>query len=184
MAQLIKYSIFTWLRWFGKTVFLGVGLLGIVTLSTPNAAGQAETAPVETDEKMIADAALEKYLEQQLASDFVYRREGRPDPFFPFITQEILQTEAEAEQLTGMRRFEPGQLTLVAIIFTEQKALAMFQDSAGIGYTLEKGDKIGRSGEVIDIMPNKVLIQEISYSLTKEKRYRTVEMVLKKEGDK
>ncbi len=136
------------------------------------------------DEQKISDAALEKYLKQQLATDFVYQREGRPDPFFPFITQEIMQTEADAEQLMGMQKFEPGQLTLVAIIFSGHNALAMVQDSAGIGYTLRKGDKIGRSGEIIDIAPNMVKIEETTFSLTKEKISRTVEMVLKKEGDK
>lgn len=143
------------------------------------------TAPAATpDDQKISEAALEKYLTQQPASDFVYQREGRPDPFFPFITQEILQSEADGEQLMGMRKFEPGQLTLVAIIFSGQKRIAMVQDSAGIGYTLRKGDKIGRSGEVIDIAPNMVKIEETTFSLTKEKISRTVEMVLKKEGDK
>lgn len=154
-------------------------------VSAENSAAVTDTAPaVNPQEQKISEAALEKYLKQQMATDFVYQREGRPDPFFPFITQEILQTEAEAEQLMGMQKFEPGQLTLVAIIFTEHKALAMVQDSAGIGYTLKKGDKIGRSGEVIDIVPNMVKIEETTFSLTKEKISRTVEMVLKKEGDK
>lgn len=149
----------------------------------PNGAA-AITPAANPDEQKISEAALEKYLNQQLTTDFVYQREGRPDPFFPFITQEILQTEADAEQLMGLRKFEPGQLTLVAIIFSGHNALAMVQDSAGMGYTLRKGDKIGRSGEVIDISPNMVRIEETSFSLTKEKTSRTVEMVLKQEGDK
>lgn len=118
-------------------------------------------------------------------SSFVYKREGRPDPFFPFLTKELMQAEVEAkEELTGMRKFEPGQLTLVAIVFSEDGPLAMVQDSAGKGYVLRKGTQIGRSGEVVDIASNLVIIKQLTYSLTREKRYKTVEMVLKKEGEK
>lgn len=130
-------------------------------------------------------AALENFLKAAQKDDFVYRIEGRPDPFFPFLTQEILQAaEAKAEKaLAGMQKFEPGQLTLVAIVFGAEP-LAMVQDSAGTGYILRKGTKIGRSGQVIDIVSNKVIIEESVLSLTKQKKLRTVEMTLKKEGEK
>lgn len=130
-------------------------------------------------------AAIEKLLQEGTSGSFVYQREGRPDPFFPFLTQQIQQAEAAArEELSGMRRFEPGQLALVAIVQTEKGPVAMVQDSAGVGYMLRRGTRIGRVGEVIDIMANKVIIQQEAYSLTQEKQYRTVEMVLKKDGDK
>jgi len=130
-------------------------------------------------------AALERFLGEGINAGFEYRREGRPDPFFPFLTEEILQAEAAArEELTGMRKFEPGQLTLVAIVFTERGPVAMVQDSAGVGYIIRKGTKIGRNGEVKEIIPNKVIIEQQTFSLSRQKRFRTVEMVLKKEGDR
>ncbi|MEW6594950.1 MAG: hypothetical protein AB1413_08800 [Thermodesulfobacteriota bacterium] len=129
-------------------------------------------------------AAIEKLLqENSAASSFVYLREGRPDPFFPFLTQQPQKGDAGGE-LSGMQRFEPGQLRLVAIVHSARGPVAMVQDSAGIGYTLRRGSPIGRSGEVVDIVGNKVIIRQEAFSTTKEKQYRTTEMVLTKEGDK
>lgn len=121
----------------------------------------------------------------EIQNIFIYKRYGRPDPFFPFLTHELRQVEIDMqEELTGMRRFEPGQLTLVAIVFAGDQPLAMVQDAAGKGYVLRKGTKLGRSGEVVDISRNKVIIrQEVYALLTREKRYETVEMILKKEGE-
>ncbi|HSR35703.1 MAG TPA: hypothetical protein VLL73_00870 [Desulfurivibrionaceae bacterium] len=138
--------------------------------------------PAEESDPM---AAIEKLLQQDTpsADSFVYQREGRPDPFFPFLTQQPQKGEASGE-LAGMQRFEPGQLRLVAIIHSRKGPVAMVQDSAGIGYTLRRGSKIGRNGEVVDIVGNKVIIRQEAFSTTKEKQYRTTEMVLTKEGDK
>ncbi len=121
-----------------------------------------------------------------ISSDFNYQREGRPDPFMPFITEQRIEAElaVETKKLTGMQLFEPGQLTLVGIIKTSRGPLAMAQDSVGKGYPLRKGMKIGRTGEIVEIVPNKVLIKEEAYknARTKEIIYKTTEMVLKKEG--
>lgn len=147
-----------------------------------NAAGHASSTE---QQEQITLEALEGFLLDNAAS-FTYKREGRPDPFMPFITQEMIQAETETAQeaLTGMRQFEPGQLSLVAVMFTDRGPLAMVQDSIGKGYVLRKGTKIGRAGEVVNIVQNKVVIQEPTYSISRQKRFKTVEMVLKKEGDK
>ncbi|MEJ2033583.1 MAG: hypothetical protein P8Y63_11210 [Deltaproteobacteria bacterium] len=115
---------------------------------------------------------------------FVYQREGRSDPFVPFIPEKLIEAPVDEKELTGMRRFEPGQLTLVSIVFTESKPLAMVQDSTGKGYIITKGSKIGRSGVVSEIIPNEVVIEQKMLTTTGEKRTRTVEMVLRKEGEK
>lgn len=166
---------------------LGLALLccGAVVAAVAPCVGRAQTALPAKDEQAGVSGVLEKFLVQDRETTFVYQREGRPDPFFPFLTQQILQAETAArKELTGMRRFEPGQLVLVAVVFTEKEPLAMVQDSAGMGYVLRKGTRIGRAGEVVDIVPNKVVIKEQTYSLVQGKQYRTVEMVLTTEGDK
>ena len=95
------------------------------------------------DQEVETAQALEKFLAVGREDNFEYQRQDRPDPFFPFLTQEIMRTEAEArEKLTGMQKFEPGQLSLVAIVFAEKGAVAMVQDSAGTGYVLRKGTKL------------------------------------------
>lgn len=130
-------------------------------------------------------AALEEFLRQGFNLGFSYQREGRADPFFPFLAQEMLQAATtERDELTGMRRFEPGQLTLVAIVQGGRQPLAMVQDAAGVGYIIRPGTPIGRTGEVTAIAADRVIIRQEAFSLTKEKEYRTVEMVLPKEGEK
>ena len=139
------------------------------------------------EEKIKVASALEVLLESMKTEEFVYQIEGRADPFEPFISEEILQEVAETstpEKLTGMRQFEPGQLSLVAIMFTESNPMAMVEDSSHKGYIIRRGTKIGKSGVVSDILPNQVVIKQLSYSVTKAKKYKTVEMTLRKEGEK
>ena len=82
----------------------------------------------------------------------------------------------------GIQKLEAGQLDLVAIVFGEREAVAMVQDSAGMGYVIRKGSRIGRSGTVKDILPNKVLIEQTE-STPASTETRVVEMILK-EGEK
>ena len=118
---------------------------------------------------------------------FVYSMEGRTDPFVPFLTDKAKVDKPAAveptEELVGMRRFEPGQLTLVAIVLRNKNNLAMVQDPAGQGYVIRKGTKIGRFGEVEDIVPNRVIVQNITFTRTGEKRLNRVEMLLKQRGE-
>lgn len=129
-------------------------------------------------------AELEKILSGS-NDPFVYKREGRSDPFMPFITETIVQAdiESELEELTGMRKFEPGQLTLVALLFSEEGPMAMVQDSSGKGYIIKEGTLIGRRGTVDQIKPNTVIIKKMTRTTSGQVRTHTVEMVLKKEGE-
>ncbi|MCD6389447.1 MAG: hypothetical protein J7L69_08545 [Desulfobulbaceae bacterium] len=127
---------------------------------------------------------MEKMLSGSI-NTFVYKREGRLDPFMPFISEQVVQTEMgfEEEELTGMRQYEAGQLTLVALIFAEEGPLAMVQDSVGMGYVLRKGTKIGRSGIVDRITANMVIIKQSFQTTSGKTRHHTVQMVLKKDGE-
>lgn len=118
--------------------------------------------------------------------DFVYQRENRTDPFAQFVSAEGTGKEGQkeaAELLPGMQRYEPGQLNLVAIILGQGPPFAMVQDFSGIGYIIHRGMLIGKTGVVEDIVANKVLIKQYSFTMAGEKRYHTVEMQLKKEGE-
>ncbi|NTV12428.1 MAG: hypothetical protein HGA96_00600 [Desulfobulbaceae bacterium] len=152
----------------------------------------AATTPVEvtTDEteNTAVTQALEDLLQAMKLGNFVYQVEERPDPFMPFISDKVAQPdEADSEngeRLTGMRQFEPGQLNLVAIMFTESNPMAMVEDSSHKGYLIHRGTKIGKTGVVTDIMPNEVIIKQLSYSMDQVKKYSTMEMILRKEGEK
>lgn len=104
-------------------------------------------------------------------------------PFLTEATGPTQLTPAEDAPLTGMQLFEPGQLTLVAILFSGQEAIAMVEDSTGMGHIIKVNDKIGRRGEVKEIIPNTVIIEESSLTTSGSKRLTTTEMVLRKEGD-
>ena len=156
------------------------------------AAPADKEAPDDTtvmiEESLKVEKALVELLESMKIEAFTYETEGRSDPFTPFISEKVIQpVEAnvqEPEKLTGMRQFEPGQLSLVAIMFTESNPMAMVEDSSHKGYIIRRGTKIGRSGIVSNILPNQVIIKQLSYSMAREKKYKTVEMILRKEGEK
>lgn len=120
---------------------------------------------------------------------FEYLIEGRPDPFMPFITERAATSENPDEiidpdqNLTGMQLFEPGQLTLVALLVSGENRFAMVQDFTGKGYVIEEGTKIGRRGVVADIIPNRVIIEEKAITRGGKTLTNKIAMVLKKEGE-
>jgi type IV pilus assembly protein PilP len=148
----------------------------------------AEDIAAIVEENTRVAKALEELLESMKMGDFEYQVEERPDPFMPFISEKVVQSadsESEfGERLTGMRQFEPGQLSLTAIIFTETNPIAMVEDSSHRGYVIRRGTKIGKFGIVADILPNSVIIKQLSYSMSQDQKYTTVEMILRKEGEK
>ena len=81
-----------------------------------------------------------------------------------------------------MQIFEPGQLTLVAIMFSPDKNVAMVEDVSGKGYLINEGLPIGRYGVVSQISMNQVNITE-TRSVAGKEVVTPVIMRLKKEGD-
>ena len=124
---------------------------------------------------------------------FVYEIEGRPDPFVPFITEkaavvnvpyvDMNEIVEKKQVLTGMQLFEPGQLTLVALLKSDSEDLAMVQDFTGKGYVITEGTKIGRRGIVRNIASNTVIIEETAETRAGKKIITKVVMTLKKEGE-
>lgn len=120
---------------------------------------------------------------------FEYRIEGRADPFMPFITERSTRNEnpdeiiEEDKILTGMQLFEPSQLTLVALMATENDKFAMVQDFTGKGYVIKEGTKIGRRGVVAEIAPDRVIIEETARTRSGEILTNKIAMVLKQEGE-
>jgi Tfp pilus assembly protein PilP len=118
---------------------------------------------------------------------FNYSQEGRTDPFAPFIKDTTGRAEIETEEeeeAEEMQQYEVGQLTLVAIVLSSKgSSVAMVQDSYGEGHILHEGDKIGRAGVVQKIIANQVLIKQPYATIAGKKKYRTIEMILRKEGD-
>jgi type IV pilus assembly protein PilP len=159
-------------------------LIGFNLVQAAEGQGQSPAAPEET----AASGSTTNDLEKLLKTYFTYQRENRPDPFATFIKKETPKAKIEGqetpeEELSGMQLFEPGQLRLVSIVFSEDSAFAMVEDSVGKGYIIKKGTLIGRRGVVEDILPNVVVIKQWSLSFAGQKKYKNIEMVLRKEGE-
>ncbi len=121
---------------------------------------------------------------------FEYLLANRNDPFLPFINEQAATASADLneivepnEPLTGMQLFEPGQLTLVAILQSGARGIAMVEDFTGKGYTLDEGTKIGRRGVVKEITGTNVIIEETAETRAGNKIVTEVVMALKKEGE-
>ncbi len=141
---------------------------------------------LETSAQLQADNALLKTNTTQL---FEYMIDGRNDPFIPFISEKSSSTEVDEilpvkNQLAGMQLFEPGQLTLVAIVMSENNDFAMAEDTTGKGYILRTGMEIGRRGTITAIKPNEVVIEETAFTRAGKKLTSNIVMLLKKEGEK
>lgn len=160
--------------------FVAFSLLQICQITKAQDNGQTEpeeTVPVEI---------------KKSTADYTYQVEERPDPFTPFVRgrakentvpsapDEIIE---EPATLTGMQLFEPGQLTLVALMMTGGETLAMVQDSTGRGYVVSEGTKIGRRGVITKITENRVLIEETAKTRSGKEIKNEIAMVLKKEGE-
>lgn len=121
---------------------------------------------------------------------FEYQLENRADPFAPFITEKAAAASVDMNEivdntgpLTGMQIFEPGQLTLVALLKKDSENIAMVEDFTGKGYVLTEGTKIGRRGVVKNIAPKSVIIEETAVTRAGQKIVTEVVMLLKKEGE-
>lgn len=127
---------------------------------------------------------------QEVVKDYEYHLDERSDPFIPFISpkasssglnpNEIIEDESV---LTGMQLFEPGQLTLVAILSSGETRTAMVEDVTGKGYLLNEGALIGRRGVVSSIDQHQLTITETARTRAGKELKSTVIMRLNKEGD-
>jgi len=156
---------------------LVIGMQGAVVFA-------AEEQAAEKQKEMKFTEKMAAILFQDATDAFVYQREGRNDPFIPFVQERVVAKEVPVEELTGMRKFEPGQLSVVAIVESAHDIFAMVQDSNNQGYIIRKDILLGRTGVVEAIVPNKVIVKNYTYNLAGDKIYKTVEMVLKQEGEK
>lgn len=168
-----------------------ISLLLVRLLSLNATPVYAETSPQSPpDAAKIIEAAVPDQAAETQEVPFEYMLEDREDPFIPFLTERATTSDVDmneivesTEKLTGMQLFEPGQLTLVALMRQGSQDMAMVEDVTGKGYMIEEGTKIGRRGVVKDIIPNKVVIEETAVTRAGKKIVTQIVMVLKKEGE-
>ena len=131
--------------------------------------------------KSAQEALIASITEDSEMASYVYDPTGVKDPFLPFNFAPQVAYDADK---TPLERYALGQLRLTAVLDSADEAAAMVQNAAGRGYTVRKGTKIGNNnGEVIDILPDRLLILESTTDFTGETKTRTVEMLLRTKPD-
>lgn len=107
---------------------------------------------------------------------YVYDSTGKRDPFRPF----DFTPEREGEDLTPLERLNLSQLRLTSVLLGFGRPRAIVETTTGKGFTVEKGTKIGQnSGEIVEILEDRLLILESETDFTGETKTRTVEMRLR-----
>ena len=109
---------------------------------------------------------------------YEYQMDNRPDPFFPFIqSQTGVRPSVNPQQPEGAKNqnpdvpLEPGQIKIVAVIFSRENWTAVAEDVTGRGYFLKVGTTVGSYGVVKKIGIKQVLIEET---------YTTPRLIVKK----
>ncbi|MBF0100055.1 MAG: pilus assembly protein PilP [Desulfobacterales bacterium] len=98
-----------------------------------------------------------------------YNPTGKIDPFkYAFIDERPRITQhkkvdhvRDQERLTALERLDFSQITLVGIVKAEAGNKGLVQDKNSKGYVVKNGNYIGlRSGKVVDILDNCIIINE------------------------
>ncbi|MCI5218994.1 MAG: hypothetical protein D3914_07345 [Candidatus Electrothrix sp. LOE2] len=113
---------------------------------------------VQANEQVLPETTLRGY------HQFDYKFADRPDPFLPFLDNKPAATDKKKidpdKVLTGLQKFEAGQLNFVAVLAFQDKNVAMLEDETGEGHLAEQGTLIGRNGVVTSIKKDVLLVTE------------------------
>ncbi len=108
--------------------------------------------------------------------DYSYDPTGKRDPFRSFHWEQVRANRPKGER-GPLEQFDLSQLSVVAIIWSTNRARALVQDPSGRGYVVSVGDQIGKNdGRVIQIEDNLVLVKESYFNFLAEKSTRDVEL--------
>ncbi len=149
------------------------------TVVAKNTSTSKQTSVSSSAEEMTQDeeqALIASIEDSEAKAAFVYDPTGKRDPFMPYSAAPEIEDD---ENKTELEKFAIGQLRLTAILDGFEEPRALVETSTGKGYTIMKGTKIGtNSGEVIEIVGDKVLILETTIDFTGEKKTKTIELQL------
>lgn len=92
--------------------------------------------------------------------EYSYNPIGKPDPFQPFVSEKSVKKVSRGIPGVLLSDVEVEQLTLTGIILSKDPT-ALVQDSAGKGYILHLGTKVGtRAGVVTSIRQHEIVVTE------------------------
>ncbi|MBI3596132.1 MAG: pilus assembly protein PilP [Nitrospirae bacterium] len=165
---------------FGMIAAAAVGCVGGSSPPAPPAGKQAAAKPPAPVSTGVAEQKTEG---QSPPAPYVYKAEGRRDPF-----QSILVTAESGKNLQSLPpllRTEIGELRLIGIVWGGFGYSAMVQTPDGKGYTIHVGTPVGpNNGAVRKITERYLSIEEKYTDIFGEKKVREVRLDLhpQKEG--
>jgi len=150
----------------------------------------SKAAPPQSTETKAqgAEVAETKIPDVKTAPAYKYNPIGKPDPFKPFIEQEmspIKKTESKILPISPLQRDGIGNFRLVGVSTYNNHRIAMVQDVKGKAYPIFVGTYIGQnSGRVVEILSDRIIIEEkIKTEDKKEKTKRLTIKLRKDEGE-
>ena len=91
----------------------------------------------------------------------VYDPEGKRDPFTSFSSKGEEMSAEDQSFLLPLQRYDLGELKMVGVIWGSKGPKALVEDAGGAGYTVEVGERIGRSnGVVTRITEVEIIVRE------------------------
>lgn len=99
------------------------------------------------------------------SASYKYNPLGKPDPFKPFVDQELAakkkKEEAKPLPLSPLQRESIEQFKLVGISGDEKSRRAVVQDARGKVYSISPGMYIGlNNGKIVAILADRMVIEE------------------------
>ena len=149
-----------------------------ITAADPKAAG-TKAPDVKAVETKAADL--------KTAPAYKFNPVGKPDPFRPFIDQEISAKKklekAQPPSMFPLQRAGTDQFSLVGIAGDESSRIAIVTDVKGKFYPLYLGTAIGlNGGRVVEILADRIIVEEkIKEGDAKKTKTKRITMKLRKE---
>lgn len=107
---------------------------------------------------------------------YVYDPTGKRDPFRSFVLDQAKET-AEREERGPLEQFDLAQLSVVAVVWSVDKAKALVEDPSGRAYLVEEGTRIGKNeGEVVAINDNLVAVRETYVDYLGERTTKRIDL--------
>jgi type IV pilus assembly protein PilP len=123
-----------------------------------------------------ADVAETKISDLKTVPAYKYNPIGKPDPFKPFIEQELSpkkKTESRTLPISPLQREGIEQFRLVGVSGDDHHRIAIVQDVKGKAYPIFLGTYIGKnSGRVVEILPDRIIVEEKGKAEDKAKTKR------------
>ncbi|HTZ38726.1 MAG TPA: pilus assembly protein PilP [Syntrophales bacterium] len=160
-------------------------LLALSATAAMAAAPPAPKPPEAKPEEPSAAAPPEK-------PEYRYDPRGKIDPFKPFVRLEVPTPSAKKgpeKKLTGaltpLQRVSLEKVRVTGVAGSSTKRIAMVEDGVGKAYIVYVGTLMGMNeGRVIQILPDRVIVEEkLEGSKGKERSHRVALKLHKEEGE-